>query len=320
MFWTAVFLFVIGIIGAVVAYATRNMQETPYGRPVPPLAGKIVMAAGLGLGVLFLLIASVTQVSTKNVGVVTSFGQPVGTLSNGIHLKAPWQKVTELDGAIQTDNHVGDGEDDKSPCTSIRIGNDSTACVDNSIRWRIKADRADALYRDYRDFDKIRDSLVTRELTESLNVVFGTFDPLKRIQAGATPDAPAQGTIDVSAFGEDVTRVLQQKVGQDVEILNVIIPLVRYDTETQNKINAYQAEVANTRIAEQRKATATQEALANKLLSSSVSNDPNVLVSKCFDTLNQMVKDKQQVPAGFSCWPGGSSAVVVPSAQNSGGK
>lgn len=88
---------------------------------------------------------------------------------------------------------------------------------------------------------------------------------------------------------------------------------MRFDDSTQSRINAYQAEIGNTRVAEQKQQTAEAEAKANQMLAQSVSNDPNVLVSKCLDTLADMVEAGQQVPAGFSCWPGGGSALVVPS-------
>lgn len=87
--------------------------------------------AGLALAVL--LASVVTFVGTRDIGVVTSFGRPERHLDNGIHLKAPWENVSTLDGAIQTDNYTGTEE-----CTDIRIGNESMACVDNTIRWRIE--------------------------------------------------------------------------------------------------------------------------------------------------------------------------------------
>ena len=34
------------------------------------------------------------------------------------------------------------------------------------------------LFLDYRDFDNVRDNLVTRELGAALNEVFSNFDPL----------------------------------------------------------------------------------------------------------------------------------------------
>jgi regulator of protease activity HflC (stomatin/prohibitin superfamily) len=260
----------------------------------------------LVLAVLFTGISSATIVSTKNVGVVTSFGRPTGSLDNGFHMVLPWEKVTELDGAIQTDSHTGNGKDDSTPCTTVRIAHQSTACVDNSIRWRIRQGSADSLFRDYKDFANIRDSLVTRELGAALNTVFKDFDPLATDEKG-NAISPSQDVLSAS-----VTKLLQAQIGTDVEVLNVIVPIVHFDDNIQGRINALQTEVANTRIAQQRQLTADADAIANGKLAGSVSKDPNVLVSKCFDTLAQMVKDKQPIPAGFSCWPGSQSAVVVP--------
>nr|WP_051574321.1 hypothetical protein [Mycobacterium sp. URHB0044] len=72
--------------------------------------------------------------------------------------------------------------------STVRLGNNSTANVDNSVRWRIQPAAADELYLDYRDFENVRDNLVTREL--------------------------------------------RAKVGGQIEIINVIVPLVNYDSAT----------------------------------------------------------------------------------------
>lgn len=108
-------------------------------------------------------------------------------------------------------------------------------------------------------------------------------------------------------------EALSGRVGRDVEIQSVILPLIRFDRQTQSKINAYQAEVANTRIAQQREQTTKAQARANRNMAGSISKDPHVLVSQCMEPWAEMVKDKQNVPIGFSCWPGGSAtSVVVP--------
>lgn len=262
----------------------------------------------LGLAAVMLALACVVIVPTREIGIVTSFGRPVDNLSNGLHLKAPWERVHNLDGTIQTDNHVGnDG------CTDIRIGNESTACVDNTIRWRIRLEAGQRLYQDYREMENIRDSLVTRELKAALNEVLSQYNPLDQIRQDDT------GAPDLNAFSEDVTTELARRVGADVEIKSVILPIIRFDKQTQSKINAYQAEVANTRIAEQREQTSKAQARANDALRKSVSNDPNVLVAQCLDTFAEMVKSAQPIPINFSCWPGGSGGtVVVPQAQGQG--
>lgn len=308
----AIFFLVLAL-GVAMAWAGRRRA----GRAGAPSAAAGVITRWLGraaaacaaLGLVLLGTSCVTQVTTKNVGVVTSFGRPVGALGNGLHLKAPWHKVTEFDAAVQTDSHKGNGGDADAGCTDIRIGNQSVACVDNSVRWRIVQDSADDLYRDYREFENVRDSLVTRELDAALNEVFADYDPLAAVDTNGVSTAAS-----LDDLSEQVTSRLRQKVGNQVEVLSVIIPLVSFDKTTQDKINDYQAELANTRIARQKQQTADAQAEANRKLSGSVSKDPNVLVSRCFDILAEMVNSKEPVPAGFTCWPGGGTGVVLPSA------
>lgn len=309
---SAIFFFVVALVAAMV-WASRRRAEPAASRSVPSAifirwTGRGAAASAV-LGLVLLAAACVTQVTTKNVGVVTSFGRPVGALGNGLHLKAPWHKVTEFDAAVQTDSHKGKGGDSDSTCTDIRIGNQSVACVDNSVRWRIVQDSADDLYRDYREFGNVRDSLVTRELDAALNEVFADYDPLAGVDINGASTARS-----LDQLSDEVTARLREKVGQQVEVLSVIIPLVSFDKTTQDKINDYQAELANTRIARQKQQTADAQAEANRKLSGSVSKDPNVLVSRCFDILAEMVNAKEPVPAGFTCWPGGGTGVVLPSA------
>ncbi|MCW2790246.1 MAG: hypothetical protein JWP56_2549, partial [Aeromicrobium sp.] len=298
-FGAAIFFLVVAVIATAAVVNLSGRLKTVDGSGFVAVIARYTTVGLWVLGLALLAFSCVTQVTTKNVGVVTSFGRPVSTLSNGLHLKAPWQKVTEFDAAVQTDSHKGEGDDSATACTQIRIGNQSVACLDNSIRWRIVQNSADDLYRDYRQFDNVRDSLVTRELDAALNEIFADYDPLATVDTNGKSTAPS-----LDELSDRVTARLREKIGDQVDVLNVIIPLVTFSKTTQEKINDYQAELANTRIARQKQQTADAQADANRKLSGSVSNDPNVLVSKCLDTFDEMVKAKQPIPAGFSCWPG----------------
>lgn len=298
------FLLLALVVGVVVStLMARRLRARA--KPAGPAIGAAVL---LGLVAFVVGVVSMTAiVPTREIGVVTAFGRPVDVWSNGLHFKAPWQKVNKLDGTIQTDNFTG-----ADRAIDIRIGNGSTSGVDATIRWRIRLDAGKELYQDYRQMENIRDSLVTRELKAALNEVLGDYDPLASVKAGIGSDgATTSAGVDLNAYSNKVHEALSKRVGEDVEVLSVILPIIRFDQQTQEKINAYQAEVANTRIAEQREATAKAQAQANKNLAGSVSRDPNVLVSKCLDTLEEMVKAGQEVPIGFSCWPGASSSSVV---------
>ncbi|WP_067708608.1 SPFH domain-containing protein [Nocardia yamanashiensis] len=289
------FLFAVVFLGAAVLVLLSQR-----GRPYASRGSTLLTALGCVVaGLILLAMSSLSIVSTRNVGIVTSFGKPVGTKENGLHAVWPWQQVPELDGTIQTNNQIGGFKDDRcSGGSAIRLANNSTACVDNTVRWRIHHAAADALFRDYHTIANIKDSLVTRELNATLNEIFAAYNPLEPQNAGGP------NLTDLSA---QATDKLQVKIGAQIEVQNVIISIVHFDQQTQSKINAYQAQIADTRIAEQKQKTAAAEAEANRILAESL-KDPNVLVSKCLDMLNS----GKQLPTGFQCWPGTGLATTIP--------
>lgn len=255
------------------------------------LMARIAAAGVATLGAIVLAIGSFTIVGTREIGVVTTFGRPTGELPNGFHFKAPWSKVTEMDGAIQINTHTGDD------APLVRLANNSMARVDNSAQWRLRSAQVEQMFLDYRNFDNIRENLVTRQLTTALNEAFETVDPLSSDHSDG---------IDTTQMGEKVAAMLRDRVGEQVEIINVLTPVIHYDEATQKRVDAFNVERANTRIAQQRQQTADAEAKANEILSRSVSRDPNVLVSKCLDAS----RDNRTSPLG--CWPGAAAVPTVP--------
>lgn len=292
---------IVGIIALIAIGLAVFVHRALKGDPDegPTLWGTKIAAVALTvLTLLLLLLSSTVAVPTKTVAVVTSFGKPVGVESNGLHTIKPWQKIVKFDASIQTTKHNG-----KSSCTTVRIYNQATACVDNSLRWRIKQHAAPALYRDYKSFDNMRDSLVNRELQTVLNQVFSTYDPLKAVEE---KDA-AQPEFSLGKLGQQATDLMRQRVGNQVEIQSLVIPYVRFEKSTEDKINGFQAALADTRIAEQKKATSQREAEANAARKGEL-ND-NTLKAQCLDVVRDAVRDGKQLPAGFSCM--GTSSVVV---------
>jgi len=308
-----ILLALIGLAGILIAVkGTYTRTTTGYSgstltKDIPiRWVGVTVWATASVLFLLTFFLACLVIVGTKQVGILLTFSKPSGTLSNGLHLKAPWQDVTEMDAAIQTDTHVTDTS--KSNCEGgipARIAHQTVACVDVSIRWRIKEDAADSLFQDYRDFDNVRNSLVTRELTVAINEAMKVYDPLA-VDAKGNSTTP-----QLTDVANQTLTLMQQSTGGKVEVLSVLIPVAHFDSNTQGRINALQAQIAQTRIAEQAEQTARAQSAANQALAASVSKDPNVIVSKCFDLLQEMVSKGQAFPPGFSCWPGGSGVGVI---------
>lgn len=276
---------------------------------------KGIAAVLVALGVLVFGMNSTAIIEAKNVGVLTTFGKPTGSLDSGLHLKWPWQKVTELDGTKITSKYDGEA------VVPVRIGDGTTAHVRTAIRWSIVGEKADEIYANYRSDDvtqTVQESLVDTVFTNALNQVFGQYNPtadLKVVDPTATGATKVNFVPDYDALAQQVTASMEERVadtGGYVKIDFITISGIELSDTTQSKINEFQAEVAKTQVALQKKATADAQAEANRVLSGSVSNNPNVLVSRCLDTFQQMVDENQSIPAGFSCWPGTGADLVLP--------
>ncbi len=271
--WFVLILAVVATIAVLVGLFMRGEDR----------AGAFIVAVIAGfVGLIFLAFASTTVVGTRQIGIETTFGRPTGsTLSNGLHLKSPWAQVTEMDGAVQIDQHKDTSR------IKVRLGNSSTADADVSVRWQIRQEATPELFVQYKTFDNVRTNLVTRNLQVALNEVFATFDPLapKNLDRSPLPELSTQAR-----------DILAAKVGSQVEILDVAVPTIDYDDGTEAKINQLNQERAATSVALQAQQTALAQADANKKLADSVSHDPNVLVSKCLD----IAKEKG---LALLCWP-----------------
>ena len=236
-------------------------------------------------------IFSFVIVQPRTVGVVVAFGKPVDVVGNGFHVKAPWEKVEKLDGAVQNDIYNGDS------AIAVRLGNNGKATVDASIQWQLKTDEAMEVFLDYRTFEGIQSNLVDRNFKAALNEVMATYDPLNYADE-------AEGGQDLAALSQAVQEEMQERVGNQIEVRSVTLPLVNFDEATQARVNELQAESAKTRVAEQKKQTSTAEAEANEILEQSITEE--TLTSKCLD----IVAENGQSPIG--CFPtAGTQPVTI---------
>lgn len=271
------------------------------------IGSKVGTFAAAGLTGLLVLVSSFNTVGTQNIGIVTSFGKPVGHVGNGAVWVAPWEQVTDMDEAIQVSDYEGGN------CLTVRIADQQTACVNAKVRWRILPGDADSLFRNYKNSTAgVENGLLTPEIQNVANTVFDGYDPVGLLNSSIPQGRPGNPT--VPQLGQQVEQQLAAKISAQVEIVSLFMPNIQYDSTVQARLNAVLSQKAETLVAQQQEQTANAQAAANRSLQASVSNDPNVLVSKCLDLLGQMLKQNMTPPAGFSCWPGGSSVGVIASA------
>ena len=264
----------------------------------------LVKSSARGAGFIFIVVSvfclvfsMFTTVQAKQVGVVTTFGKvSEDTLGAGPHFKLPWQKVTEIDSTVQTDEYKGDS------CITVVLSDKNTACISATNRWSVNDTNAGDVYAEFRTDDptgSLRDAVVSTQFKAAVNDVFGGYD------------ATQEGKADYQGLAKSVTDTMVENTDGLIDISKITISYIKPGEKLQNKIEAIQAQEAQTTIATEKIETARKEADANRILSDSISNDPNVLVSKCLDLI---ADGSFTPPAGFSCWPGGGGGVVIPSA------
>src|SRR6476469_2389958 len=122
VFWVALIIMVV----AVAVILGSGLAD----RPSKAVAGGMVL---LFISVAFMVIASITTVPTRSIGITTQFGRPYGhPLSNGAHMVRPWASVEKCDGTVQTlaltdarDRGTDDQDatHDDGPPMAVRIGN-----------------------------------------------------------------------------------------------------------------------------------------------------------------------------------------------------
>ncbi|OBJ59332.1 SPFH domain-containing protein [Mycobacterium asiaticum] len=291
MTWQIV-LFVLGLIVAGVAAVSWRFAGSDKGRA----RGRRVALGALGAAVLFFLFGCFTIVGTRQIAILTTFGRPTGvSLNNGFHGKWPWQMAHQMDGAVQIDKYVKNGSHDER--IMVRLGNQSTAWADVSIRWQLKQHAAPELFQSYKTFDNVRVNLIERNLSVALNEVFAAFNPLDPRNLEVSP---------LPALAKRAADILRQDVGGQVDIFDVNVPTIQYDQGTEDKINQLNQQRAQTSIAVESQRTAEAQAKANEILSRSISNDPNVVVQNCITAaINKGIS-----PLG--CWPGTAAVPTVP--------
>lgn len=262
--------------------------------------GRMIAAALLAMGLLTILLNSYTTVGARSVSVQTAFGKIQGdVLGPGFHWVAPWNNVEEFDASVQTLKFYKAEPQDDGECITVRLANNTLACVDVTAQWNINhAGDIKALYLAYKTFDNIHDNLVKRQLGSALNEVFGRYDPLAAVKSDGA------ATVNTKSLQEGVRTALERDLKGQIHIPSVTIPVVHFDGETEARLKSYQQAIADTRIAEQNVQTANQQALAaGKLAAQTGLKDPGVQYQNCLNLTADLAQRDQlkNLPPTWNC-------------------
>lgn len=312
------FSFVLAIIVAsigivlVVLIAVGYKKESKSDPSKSSLILGVSVVFGVIVGVL-VFSASATKLSTRQVGVPVTLGKPADhVLKEGFHLVAPWTKVEKFDTFAQFLTRNGDD------AITVRLGNQTTAKVDirQGSQWNIDPNGdVLSLYRQYKSFDRIQDTVINGAAQAALTEAFQDFDPLASIAEGA--DKASSASVD--AVSAEALTAMRASLGSGIKVSTLRI-FVNYDSVTQTKLNDYAVSLAGTRIAQQNTKTATEIATANtRLAGQKATSDSGVQYQNCLSLLRDLASKNQlgSLPQAFQCsmpgTQGNSPSIIVPS-------
>lgn len=254
----------------------------------------IILLGGAGLSTLA---ASYNSVGTYDEGVVTSFGRVTGYAGPGIHWVAPWNRMALMDESVQSLDYT----------TTVRLAQQQTAKATVHLRFNIRPSATDQLFRQYKGSTKNATSgLVEPKLNEAMNTVLGGYNPITPLSTHAK-----EGTADnptTAQLSQQIEAQLNAMVGTQVNTVSLVLKPLDYDSEVDHRINSVISQTAKTDTAAEAIKTAQNQAAANKALQANLT--PLALVQQC---MTAIADGQLKPPAGFSCWPGQGSGVVIPS-------
>lgn len=309
-----VFVFLLGL-AVIIAGVSVFLARKKIARNNPELEVKtslaIVGSAIALLGCVTVIMDSFTIIPARNVGIVNTFGKAEGALENGFHWVKPWSSIETVDATVQNVNLSSDSKN----CITVRLANQTTACVDVTVQWNIdQKANANELWQRYRGNNddvvgNVGRNVVERELRRSLNVVFEVYNPLSVLASSTATNAPAPTT---DSLAEKALREMKAHVDSGIVIDSLRISLVHFDDTTQGKLNGYAQALADTQIASQQKLTAEQQRAANDLLAAASSNDPGVRYQNCINLVKELSAKNQlqNLPPAFTCDDSGTPLII----------
>lgn len=234
MFGLGVIIVLVALMLAIKAFASDE-----------PGAAVMAVFVGVLFGGGFMLGSSFTSVTTRNVGVVTSWNKPTGEfLDAGAHMIAPWKEVHEMDLAWQTASYN----------IEVQAAAGTTVGLNVFPRWRIAQEKAPELFQDYKSFEGVVNNLFTTELRNSANMLFSGYNPLTNI------DVKTGNPIKTKEqWAAELQADLEKRLAGYVVFDRLAIPTIAPDAKTQEKLNQQVEEFGRGKVLDQQKINAEKE-------------------------------------------------------------
>lgn len=201
------------------------------------MVGKVILIAGIIVGIVVAGISFICSVETGHTGVVTTFGRVEEyTLDAGVHAKAPWNKI------IQMDNRVQKATIDLA-CFSSDI--QEVSCK-YTLNYQIAKANAQDIYRTVgKDYFE---TVITPNVAESVKTIMAHYTAENLI-----------GSRD-SLAGEIEVLLGDQLKKYNIEVVSTAIEDMDFTDEFTNAVEAKQVAVQNKLKAQTEQEQKTMEA------------------------------------------------------------
>jgi regulator of protease activity HflC (stomatin/prohibitin superfamily) len=261
-----------------------------------------------GLAAVFLVLTlivwlsnSMFSVEARTVGIVTEFGRATGTVNPGFNFLPPWADVTEFPTSNQNLDLDGQDGDQEGHAIKIKFDGGGTGYVNVNVNWKVKGNNeAIKLWNAWKDFDKVKDQVVTKRVQAHAYEVAGRYLPEDAVKSQ-----------NADKIARDIKTGLNEELNdQGIEIVDVNITGIDVDPDTQARIN----QQAQARSDVEKSKTEQQKAIIDNQTrqQTQASLTPEALVAKCLDMVNKWdVRKNGNLPAGFTCFSGANLPLMV---------
>lgn len=269
------FFILIGIIALVFLAALAGVVFSKDDKFVPAAVAAVVFV----VGVITTLAFSATTVDSRAVGIETSFGKYQATVDNGFHLVAPWASVEEFSTNVQ----------DLDLTVPVSFDGGSSGEVKMTALWAIEAKDAQELWKDWKDFDRVRDRLVGPATRTAAAAAFSAY----------TPDTAKDGANRVT-IQDAIDKTLEELESSGVDVRSIQITEVKLGDRAQAAVDRIVEATANTQRAQEEQERAKIDAETARIQAET--QTPETIQRRCLEILNNWDASKNgNAPALLNC-------------------
>lgn len=288
---------IIGLVVTIALFVAQGfveikVEDTRYGGYNTETQWKINKKQFLAILGLFICLGGfVTRVSANSVGVVYSpfGGTKDQTLTEGMHIKNPLDKIYEISTEVQTlaINNV---------TTQTKDAQFVTSALD--VKYRVDESNAYLVFKQYRKLDNMTNTLIaptTQRVLELITTKYNVIDILGEKRSDVYSELVASLTEELAQYGVEFysISILDMDAGQGIEsaIEQEAIAKKAVETAEQNLLKA-QTEAKKASVEALAKQEAAKIEAETKLIQAEAENKANEMLTQ---SLTDQVLQKEWI-------------------------